>query len=545
MARIIVYSDFLKSGAKKHILNDFEYIGTREGVSLNQFDYAKYMKPLHPASQIHSVTDRQRQLIDAVLKRFPETKDTISYELFNTKENMYTASVFIAEAMELIEAKTCDNNIYMQYISERPGVVFTEGIQHGLFDEAGAADYNRYYQELDKHEGNVWRHIISMRREDAVTYGYESQKAWRDLISKNVKQLAAKNGISPENLRWVAAFHDEGYHPHCHIMTWSADPKEGFQNKEALIDFRKALTKDVFADELWLREQYKSEIRDSFEERFEKEFQSLMDSAVKACESELVPIAYQLSEIAEMLPRKHHSYGYLSAPCKDRINKLVEYITSLPQVQPLVNKYLESHRILGSMYMKDDSRALNNYLKESLQKLIAPDKADRKKLHNYIVKAIYEYKQNLLDKQELLKLRAADIDKKMTDPIYQIQNEKLGERLLKLLMLQGVDSLEAIKIAEPYFENSDNAILCCLDFKKDLSLSDADITAIKKHFDASLNVEQEIMQDSLPIHEAAKIFHYVLSFMQEGKMQADREAHRLFCAHRQVERDVKIQQAKK
>ena len=31
--------------------------------------------------------------------------------------------------------------------------------------------------------------------------------------------------IPPEDFRWYAAFHDEGNHPHVHMMAWSVNPK--------------------------------------------------------------------------------------------------------------------------------------------------------------------------------------------------------------------------------------------------------------------------------------------------------------------------------
>ena len=35
-------------------------------------------------------------------------------------------------------------------------------------------------------------------------------------------------GIPLNQFRWYAAFHDEGHHPHCHMVCYSADGKSGF-----------------------------------------------------------------------------------------------------------------------------------------------------------------------------------------------------------------------------------------------------------------------------------------------------------------------------
>ena len=66
--------------------------------------------------------------------------------------------------------------------------------------------------ELDHYTGNVWTHIISLKREDAARLGYDNAKAWRNLLRANRNDLAAAMNI-PGNFRWYAAFHDEGSIP--------------------------------------------------------------------------------------------------------------------------------------------------------------------------------------------------------------------------------------------------------------------------------------------------------------------------------------------
>ena len=33
-------------------------------------------------------------------------------------------------------------------------------------------------RELDQYTGNVWTHILSLKREDAARLGYDNAKAW-------------------------------------------------------------------------------------------------------------------------------------------------------------------------------------------------------------------------------------------------------------------------------------------------------------------------------------------------------------------------------
>ena len=83
-------------------------------------------------------------------------------------------------------------------------------------------------KELSGYEGRIWRHIVSLRREDADKLGYNTRRPWKLLIEAHLHELAEASGIKPENLRWYAGMHDEGHHPHIHLFVFSANPKEGY-----------------------------------------------------------------------------------------------------------------------------------------------------------------------------------------------------------------------------------------------------------------------------------------------------------------------------
>ena len=63
---------------------------------------------------------------------------------------------------------------------------------------------------------------MSLRREDAQKLGYDNAKAWRDLLRGQANKLAKDMGIPLGDLRWYAAFHNEGNHPHIHLISYSA-----------------------------------------------------------------------------------------------------------------------------------------------------------------------------------------------------------------------------------------------------------------------------------------------------------------------------------
>lgn len=96
----------------------------------------------------------------------------------------------------------------------------------------------------------MWTIIYSLRREDAARLEFDNADAWRTLLMENAPTLAKSMKISLNNFHWYAAFHDEGHHPHIHMMVWSDDPKEGFLTKDGIAAMRSKLTNAIFRDEM-------------------------------------------------------------------------------------------------------------------------------------------------------------------------------------------------------------------------------------------------------------------------------------------------------
>lgn len=136
----------------------------------------------------------------------------------------------------------------MKYIAQRPRAEKHGG--HGLFSAAPVTDLDEAVEELDAHKGRVWTFIFSLRREDAVQTGYDNAAAWRELLLQQSGTLAEALRISQDKLRWYAAFHDEGHHPHVHMMVWSDDPRMGHLTKKGIFAMRSKLTGTIFREEL-------------------------------------------------------------------------------------------------------------------------------------------------------------------------------------------------------------------------------------------------------------------------------------------------------
>ena len=100
--------------------------------------------------------------------------------------------------------------------------------------------------ELNHYTGNVWTHIISLKREDAARLGYDNGTAWRTLLRTHRNDIAAAMNIKPEDFRWYAAFHNEGNHPHVHMMAWSVKPGQVYLDKDGIRQIKSTLTNQIF-----------------------------------------------------------------------------------------------------------------------------------------------------------------------------------------------------------------------------------------------------------------------------------------------------------
>lgn len=134
---------------------------------------------------------------------------------------------------------------YLRYIATRPRAERLG--RHGLFGDEDVVDLQNAMTELSEYSGSVWTHIISLKREDAERLGYDNAKAWRDLLRTHRNEIAAAMKVPPADFRWCAVFHDEGHHPHVHMMAWSVKPGQAYLNQEGIRKIKLELTRGYFS----------------------------------------------------------------------------------------------------------------------------------------------------------------------------------------------------------------------------------------------------------------------------------------------------------
>lgn len=333
MARLILKSPYIKStgGASGYL----RYIATRERVELIPDD--------------RPPTRKQEQLIAKLVKDFPDSKTLYEYEDYQAKPAKVSASAFITLALETNWDAIHESGQYMKYIATRPRA---ERIgTHGLFGDEETVSMKKAVEELESYTGNVWTHIISLKREDAARLGFDNAAAWRNLIRAHRNDIAAAMKIPPGDFRWYAAFHDEGEHPHIHMMAWSAKPGQAYLSKEGIRQIKSKLTNDIFRNEMLHLYEQKSESRDELV----RQARRAMLELVRAMQDGVCdhPDAEQLMlELAAQLGtvKGKKSYGYLPKRLKQLVDEIVDEMERLPAVSKCYEKWMMLQGKVDSYY---------------------------------------------------------------------------------------------------------------------------------------------------------------------------------------------------
>lgn len=335
MARLIQKSGYIKNGKASGYM---EYVATRDGVEI--------IRSTEP------VTKKQEQFIKRLLKDFPDAKELFEYSDYLQTPNRGTASAFIAVALDTHLHEVESESGYMSYIAQRPRAEKHGG--HGLFSEADVTDLKAAKAELDAHDGKVWTFIFSLRREDAERLGYNKAAVWQNLLKQESAAIAEAMRIRSDDFRWYAAYHDEGHHPHVHMMAWSADPKKGYLTREGIAAMRSKMTNAIFHEEmkeLYIKKDaaYKESIQTA------KESLLLCIRMLESHDSTDPVIEQKLRELSCTLAQVdgRHVYGYLPKEVKARVDEIVERLAQLPEVADCYEQWWKLKDEIAGYYGRD------------------------------------------------------------------------------------------------------------------------------------------------------------------------------------------------
>ena len=330
MAKLVTKFKYLKPNRKVSAGGYAKYIATREGVE--KIDDTKKFAP---------ATTKQKNLIEKILKDFPDSKDMFEYVDYLEKQNVGSALDFISRVMEDYAYEISGRKAYADYIATRPRA--ERFGSHGLFTDDGVqVQLSKVTEELDKHKGNIWTAIISIRREDAQRLGFNTGARWRDMLRTQTEALAKNLKIPMENLRWYAAFHNESHHPHVHLIAYSTVENEGYLTQKGVENLRSSFAKDIFQQDLLCIYEKQTENRD----KLRAEARDIVEDLVSKINSEIyisASIQHKLLELADRLSQTKGKkvYGYLKPDVKALVDSIVEELANDIRIKKLYDLWYE------------------------------------------------------------------------------------------------------------------------------------------------------------------------------------------------------------
>ena len=332
-------SRYLKSGSGKNLSNYVKYIATREGAAV-----VKENNGTAPA------TKAQQELITSLLKDFSDSKSSFAYEEYKNSPTQKNASKFIDETIEHNSDIVANKKNYMGYLANRPGAV--KFGSHGLFSQTDEPiSLKKVAMEVAEHKGNVWTHVVSLRRDDAQKMGYDNLTVWRELVKRQIPNIAKQSKINMANLKWYAAFHDKETNPHVHIVVYSTNEREGFLTEDGIEKIRSGFMNDIYADELKHLYQQQTETRDLLKAESAKLMKQLSsDIAYNNCiDTEIVDLMRKLHGQLQNTKGKK-VYGYLHKDTKQTVNEIFFRLSQNDTIQKMYRLWCDMEQSKHDFY---------------------------------------------------------------------------------------------------------------------------------------------------------------------------------------------------
>ena len=157
-----------------------------------------------------------------------------------------------------------------------------------------------------------------------------------------------------DQFRWYAAFHDEGHHPHVHMVCYSADGQSGFLTREGIAQIKSGLAKEMFQQDLTEIYQRQTQRRDELV----RESGEVMKELIQQMDSgtlENPHVEQLMGELAQRLKSTSgkKQYGYLKTPLKAVVDEIVDELAKDPRIAAAYDLWYQQREEVLRTY-KDD-----------------------------------------------------------------------------------------------------------------------------------------------------------------------------------------------
>lgn len=305
------------------------------------------------------------------------------------------------------------NRLHVDYIATRSGTDLA-GNTHGLFgyiknssnvEDMKLTQITSHVRTVSNQDIDIIKTVISLREEEAISKGFTTQEEWKYLLQDKIREIGNQYKIDFHNLEWVASFHAEKGHPHCHLVFWDVSQNvEG--KKKPYIHYNKikgAIAKGVFGEELEVlyeaKNQAKGNISEDFK-KFSKEFKEEQKLALEIKEE--MPSIYnnpvinfkfgkstieKITNNLELIRQNHKNYKYQNQTKEvkellDKTSKIV--LASSRECFNTFNQYIETElKIKEILYQANKEPSIKNARAKAEQFMMT-------KISNQILKYLKE-----------------------------------------------------------------------------------------------------------------------------------------------------------
>lgn len=396
MPKLIVTSRYLKSGSgkRKHLYHYVKYIATREG-----------SVPIPNANETAPATKSQQELISSLLHDFPDSKELFEYEDYQKNPTIKNGSALISVILDRNMDRLTSRENYVGYLANRPGTV--KFGSHGLFSQSDEPiNLEKVAKDIANHGGNVWTHVVSLRRDNAQAMGYDNLKAWRELVKRQISNIAKNQKIDMANLKWYAAFHDKKTNPHVHIIVYSTNEREGFLTNHGIEKIRSGFANDIYADELHHLYAQQTDLRNQMKKESEQLMKQLADNISQndVDNAELIDLVAKLHEQLNSSKGKK-VYGYLKADVKKTVDEIFIRLAENESIQKMYSLWCE---------MEQQKHDVYSSARVQFPKLA--DNKEFKSIKNMIIQTVLDMNSPVVD----IEIEEPELTEKTDDDITDI-----------------------------------------------------------------------------------------------------------------------------
>ena len=154
--------------------------------------------------------------------------------------------------------------------------------------------------------------------------------------------IAQQMKIAPENFRWYAAFHNEGHHPHVHMMAYSIKPTEPYLTEKGIETIKSNLAQEIFRQDLLQIYQKQTDLRDELRQESRERITEIVD-AINHGSFDNPQMQTMLVQLADRLAKAKgkKQYGYLNGSTKKLVDAIVAELTKDNRIQELYSLWYE------------------------------------------------------------------------------------------------------------------------------------------------------------------------------------------------------------